>query len=94
MAWSRGWLGGLLYFRIQSSPETSDIILVHKKSDKQLVKNYRQISLLSIFEKIFEKIIVNMIYNFISDEKLLNPNQYGFRPSKMKVPILSKKTSR
>ena len=34
----------------------SNIISVHKKSEKQLVKNYRPISLLPIFGKILEKI--------------------------------------
>ena len=60
----------------------SNIIPVHKKSDKQLVKNYRPISLLPIFGKIFEKIIFNKIYIFLLEERLLNQNQSGFRPSK------------
>ena len=34
-----------------------------------------------IFGKIFEKIIFNKIYSFLLEEKLLNPNQSGFRPS-------------
>ena len=61
----------------------SDIIPVQKKkkNDKQLVENYRPISLLPIFGKIFEKIIFNRIYNFLLEENLLNPNQSGFRPS-------------
>ena len=59
----------------------SNIIPAHKKNAKQLVNNYQQISLLPIFGKIFEKIIFNKIYNFLLDEKLLNPNQSGFRPS-------------
>ena len=59
----------------------SNIIPVHKKNDKQLVNNYRPISLLPIFGKIFEKIIFNRIYNFLSEECLLNQNQSGFRPS-------------
>ena len=59
----------------------SNIIPVHKKNDKQLVNNYRRISLLSIFGKIFEKIIFNKIYNFLLEENLLNSNQSGFRPS-------------
>ena len=59
----------------------SNIIPVHKKKDKQLVNNYRPISLLPIFGKIFEKIIFNKIYNFLLEEKLLNPNQSIFRPS-------------
>ena len=34
-----------------------------------------------IFRKIFENIIFNKIYNFLLDEKSLNPNQSRFRPS-------------
>ena len=59
----------------------SNIIPVHKKNDKQLVKNYRPISLLPIFGKLFEKIIFNRIYNFLLQEELINPNQSGFCPS-------------
>ena len=59
----------------------SNIISVHKKNDKRLVKNYRPISPLPIFRKIFEKIVFNKIYYFLMEEKLLNPNQSGFRPS-------------
>ena len=59
----------------------SNIIPVHKKNDKQLVNNYRPISLLPIFGKVFEKIIFNRIYNFLLEENLLNQNQSGFRPS-------------
>ena len=57
----------------------SNIIPVHKKNDKQLVNNYRPISLLPCFGKIFEKIIFNKIYHFLLEENLLNPNQSGFR---------------
>ena len=59
----------------------SNIIPVHKKNDKRLVNYYRPISLLPVFGKIFEKIIFNKIYNYLSKENLLNPNQSGFRPS-------------
>ena len=60
----------------------SNIIPAHKrKNDKQLVNNYRPISLLPIFGKIFEKIIFNKIYSFLLEEKLLNLNQSGFRTS-------------
>ena len=59
----------------------SNVIPVHKKNDKRLVNNYRPISLLPVFGKIFEKIIFNKIYNYLSTENLLNPNQSGFRPS-------------
>ena len=63
----------------------SNITPVYRKSDKQLVKNYRPISLLPIFGKKFEKVIFNKIYSFLLEEKLLNPNQSGFRPSDSSV---------
>ena len=39
-----------------------NIIPVHKKESKNLVKNYRPISLLPIFGKILEKIIYNNLF--------------------------------
>ena len=59
----------------------SNIIAVHKKNDKQLVKNYRPISLLPIFGKLFKKIIFNRTYNFLLQKELISPNQSGFCPS-------------
>ena len=59
----------------------SNINPPHKKNNKHLLNNYRPISLLPIFGKIFEKIIFKRIYDFLLKEKLLNPNQSGFRPS-------------
>ena len=72
-------LAKLLYF--PDIWKRSNIIPVHKNNDKQLVENYRPISLLSIFRNIFQKIIFNKIYHFLLQERLLNPNQSGFRPS-------------
>ena len=59
----------------------SNITLVLKKNDKQLIQNHRPIYLLPIFGKILEKVVFSMIYNFLLNERLLNPNQSGFRPS-------------
>ena len=59
----------------------SNVILAHKRNDKQLIQNYRPISLLPIFGKIFEKVVFNRIYNFLLNKRLLNPTQFGFRPS-------------
>ena len=54
---------------------------MHKKNEKELVKNYGPISLLPIFGKNFEKIVFNKTYHFLLEERLLNPNQSGIRPS-------------
>ena len=55
------------------------VILVHKKGDKQIIKNYRPVSLLPICGKIFEKIIFKFLFQYLKHNKLLNCNQLGFR---------------
>ena len=59
----------------------SNIIPVHKKGDKQIVDNYRPVSLLPIFRKIFEKLLFSSIMDFLTFYNLLNSNQSGFRPN-------------
>ena len=53
---------------------------IYKKGDKQLVTNYRPISLLPICGKRFEKIIFNNLYGYSNENNLLTKNQSGFRP--------------
>ena len=59
----------------------SNIILVHKKGDKQIIDNYGPVSLLLICGKIFEKLPFNAIFKFLDDNNLLISNQSGFRSS-------------
>ena len=42
----------------------SSIVPVHKKEDKQIVNNYRPVSLLPTFAKVFEKILFNSIFGY------------------------------
>ena len=53
---------------------------VHKKDNKQIINNYRPISLLPIFAKVFEKIIFQNLYNHLVSNNLITNNQSGFRP--------------
>ena len=57
----------------------ANVIPVHKKGDKQIINNYRPVSLLPICSKIFEKIICNSLFKYLEDNKLLNCNQSGFQ---------------
>ena len=59
----------------------SNVVPIHKKGDKQVINNYRSVSLLPICGKIFERLIFNNIYNFLDEQDVLNPNQSGFRPN-------------
>ena len=56
----------------------ANVIPVHKEGDKQIINNYRPVSLLPICSKIFEKIILNSLFEYLEDNKLLNCNQSDF----------------
>ena len=43
----------------------SNIVPVHMENDKQLINNYRPVSLLPICIKIFERIIFNFIFHIL-----------------------------
>ena len=58
----------------------ANVTPVYRKSDKQLVKNYRPISLLPLCGKIFEKIVFNSLYRYLTQNNLITSNQSGFRP--------------
>ena len=58
----------------------ANVVPVHKKSDKQSLKNYRPISLQPIFGKFFERIIYNNIFEYLTTNKLISDNQSGFKP--------------
>ena len=51
-----------------------------QKGDKQLLKNYRPVSLLPICGKVFERIIFNDLYKDFKENNLLSPHQSGFIP--------------
>ena len=60
--------------RVNTFPDTwkiGNIVPVHKKESKQLVKNYRPISLLPICGKIFEKVIYNALFDYLKTNELL-----------------------
>ena len=42
-----------------------NICPIHKKGDKQIINNYRPVSLLLICGKIFERIISNSLYEYV-----------------------------
>ena len=48
--------------------ERGNVVPVHKKGSKNLVKNYQPISLLPFFGKIFEKIIYNVLFEHLKNK--------------------------
>ena len=60
--------------------EKGNVVPVFKKGDKQILKNYRPISLLPVCGKIFEKLIFNEMFKFFIENDFISPNQSGFKP--------------
>ena len=58
----------------------ANVTPIFKKGDKQLINNYKPISLQPICGKIFEKLILNNLYNYLHLKGLIIKNQSGFRP--------------
>ena len=58
----------------------ANIVPIHKKGDKQTLKNYRPVSLLPICGKIFGRLIFNEMFRFFLDNYLISTNQSGFKP--------------
>ena len=57
----------------------ANVVPVHKKGNKQSLKNYRPISLLPICSNIFERLIYNEMFTFFTKNNLISPDQSGFR---------------
>ena len=58
----------------------ANVVPVHKKSEKQIFKNYRPLSLLPICRKIFLRLIYDSLFEYFHDSDLISPNQSGFKP--------------
>ena len=55
----------------------ANVVPIHKKEDNNLIKNYRSISLLTIFGKIFERVIYDSLFNNFPSNKLFTPWHAG-----------------
>ena len=59
--------------------KSASTILIHKKGDINDLKNYRPISLLSVFSKVIEKLMTKQLVNHLESNRILSDKQYGFR---------------
>lgn len=55
------------------------VVPIFKSDNKQLLNNYRPISLLPSVSKIMEKVVHNRLYSFLMKCGTFYPKQYGFR---------------
>ena len=56
------------------------VIPIYKNSGgRDIMKNYRPVSLLPVFSKILERLVYNRLYSFIKKHNILTVSQYGFQ---------------
>ena len=60
-----------------ASLKLANVVPIHKKEERTLMKNYRPVSLLPIVSKLFERNMYNQILAYI--DKFLSPYLFGFR---------------
>ena len=54
------------------------VVPVFKKGDKDLLNNYRPISMLPSISKIFETVIYNQLYEYFQEHRVITNSQYRF----------------
>ena len=59
--------------------EKANVVPVHKKGDKECLKNYRPVSLFPICTKILERLIFDEMFRFLIENNLMSSNQSGFK---------------
>ena len=64
-----------------SKLKIAKVIPLHKKNEKDLLDNYRPISLLPSISKVFERIVYNQLYSYLTTNGILFKSQFGFRKS-------------
>ena len=51
----------------------------HKSGDRDDLNNYRPMSVLPTIARVFERLLYNQMYTYLTDNKLLEQQQFGFR---------------
>ena len=57
----------------------ASVLPIHKKGKIDDVNNYRPISILPVIGKVFERLLSGQLFNYLELNKILHPNQHGFR---------------
>ena len=66
---------------------------IFKFGEKEDLNNYRPISVIPTLARVFERLIYNQIYDYLTNNNLLNSKQYGFRSLHSTALALSESTN-
>ena len=68
--------------------KVANVVPLYKKGQKDILNNYRPVSLLCILSKIFERIVFKHVFNHFRDNFLISIWQSGFLPGSSTVTQL------
>ena len=68
------------YSQFLSEWKKGNVSPVFKEVDKQLLKHYRQISLLPVTGKVFKRLLHNKMFEWFIRNDLISQKQSGFKP--------------
>ena len=60
--------------------EKANVVPIHKKGDKQILKSCQPITLRPIAGKIFERLLCSRMFDIFIENNLVSKNQSGFIP--------------
>lgn len=66
--------------KFPTESEKANVVLVYKKGDQKILKNYLLVFLLPVFGNLFEKLIFNRMFKFFMENDLTLSNQSGYKP--------------
>ena len=67
-------------WEISQRMEKTNVVSVHKRNSRQLIENYRSISLLPVCGKVIERLIYDKMFAFFTENELISQNQSRFKP--------------
>jgi hypothetical protein len=68
----------------------SIIVPVYKNGDRNDPSNFRPIALTPIFSKVFEYVVIEQLNSYLTNKKLIDKCQYGFRPGTDTIDAIEK----
>ena len=74
--------------KVPKTWKMANVVPIHKKDAKNVVNNYRPVSLLSSVGKIMERIIFKHVYNYFRENFVISAFQSGFLPGRSTVTQL------
>ena len=67
--------------KFPSEWKKANVVPIHKKGSKQILKNYWPISLLPVFGKLLKRLLYDVwVFHRKTENNLISDNQSGFKP--------------